>query len=418
LAPFVQPRKDLPIAAVVKSQFLPGWLALPEYDELWAKMPLPEGPTMRMIAYYLALMSFLPPSAMAGEIFFDSFEPPPVNEDIWCQCQIYPTKTPVKLWSDPKDKVSVATITVNDSSIGGKACSPDCPSAASVAKSNPLGSGLTDDDVNLPESLGPPLKIDKFSQSAKTSAVVADDFYCTDEIRKIGETAAQKDEDACSQRQELRLHKSLRFPSAEAQTYSLRFRMPKAVYDTEHSIRWITAQWKQEPVHEKKYLLSLPRGPSPVIAQRYDDGVLRVTVQSDLCRCVVAAATPTDINGKPWTDGRPAECSSIDATLPAGSPCSEDLDLTATYENGGVLVSPFRRWVEMKYVMKFTGGKDSFLEIHQDGKRIVKVTGVIGYTPHTTKRPMTKFKIGMYRDYIPQEDMIDVDWVRASVDEP
>ena len=162
--------------------------------------------------------------------------------------------------------------------------------------------------------------------------------------------------------------------------------MPKEVYDTKHSVRWITAQWKQEPIHEKKYLLSLPTGPSPVIAQRYDDGVLRVTVQSDLCRCVVAAASPTDTKGRPWTNGTPSDCGSIDDTLPKGSACPIEPDLIATYENGGVLISPFQNWVKMKYVMKFTGGKGSFLEIHQNGKLIVKLKGVIGYTPHTTKR--------------------------------
>ena len=44
-------------------------------------------------------------------------------------------------------------------------------------------------------------------------------------------------------------------------------------------MRWVTAQWKQEPI-SARYDDEFKKGwgPSPFLAQRYDDGVLHVTV--------------------------------------------------------------------------------------------------------------------------------------------
>jgi hypothetical protein len=59
--------------------------------------------------------------------------------------------------------------------------------------------------------------------------------------------------------------------------YSITFRTEGAIPSC-GSARWVIAQWKE------------PDGDSPFLAQRYDNGVLHVTVQNDDCRCVVAKA--------------------------------------------------------------------------------------------------------------------------------
>ena len=61
--------------------------------------------------------------------------------------------------------------------------------------------------------------------------------------------------------------------------------MPAVIQDTKNSVRWVIAQWKQEPVSPAY------KDPSPVLAQRFDDGVLHVTVQDEDCRCRVGVCT-------------------------------------------------------------------------------------------------------------------------------
>lgn len=368
---------------------------------------------MRRIAVGLTIFMAAARAATAGEILSEAFNPPLLDETVWCQCQITPSKTPVNLWQDLHDNVTGLTITVNESSLGGKACQPKCKAPPpTTTASAALPTDLAG-QIELPESLGPPLKT---RAAALSLDAVGGDPYCDEAARRRGKQAGQEGEDPCSQRQELRLHDHLRFPSADVQTYSFRFRMPKDVLDKENSIRWITAQWKQQPYDEENYKESLPDGPSPVVAQRYDDGILWITVQSDLCRCVVAGASPTNTRGKQWANGTPTDCVTIDARKPEGSECEVPPNLVATYENGGVLASPFQTWVEMKYVMKFAAESGDFLDVYQGDKRILRVTGVIGYRPDPKETSLTKFKIGIYRDYIPQDDVIDIDWIKASVE--
>ncbi|MGO8400404.1 heparin lyase I family protein [Rhizobium ruizarguesonis] len=355
------------------------------------------------------LLAVLAGPAASEEVFFDNFDPPSLNEQTWCQCQISASKTPVNLWRDPHDQVTSATITVNESSLGGKACNPTCVVPLSTMQMDGVESDQTNDETS--EELGPPLTVRTNALADSATGYVS---YCDDDAIWRGRQAQQEGEEPCTQRQEIRLHKHLKFPSADIQTYTFRFRMPKAVLNNKDSIRWITAQWKQDEYDEAGYAESLPKGPSPVVAQRYDDGILWVTVQSDLCRCIVASSSPTDTNGRPWTEGIPSDCRTIDARQPGAPKCAAP-DLYATYENGGVLSSPFQTWVEMKYVMRFTAEEGNFIEVHQNGKRILKLTGPIGYRLRG-KPSLTKFKMGIYRDYIPQEDMIDVDWIRVSVD--
>ena len=108
------------------------------------------------------------------------------------------------------------------------------------------------------------------------------DPYCDSAI--IQKAMAAGEEGGCIQRQELRFQSLYAHAADEPFTYKLRFRMPAVGQDTKNSVRGVTAQWKQEPVSPAY------KDPSPVLAQRFDDGVLHVTVQDGDCRCRVASA--------------------------------------------------------------------------------------------------------------------------------
>lgn len=83
-----------------------------------------------------------------------------------------------------------------------------------------------------------------------------------------------------TQRNELRLQQKPELVHSQngAHWYSMTFRADGNIPSC-GSARWILAQWKQER-----------HGLSPFLAQRFDNGVLHVTVQSDHCRCAVAKA--------------------------------------------------------------------------------------------------------------------------------
>jgi len=64
----------------------------------------------------------------------------------------------------------------------------------------------------------------------------------------------------------------------------------------------------------------------------------------------------------------------------------------------------------MTYNIKAGRKGDAIIEVFQDDRYIVRVTGKIGYKPPETSS-QTKFKIGQYRDYMPFVHKMDVDWL-------
>ena len=91
--------------------------------------------------------------------------------------------------------------------------------------------------------------------------------------------------------------------------------------------------------------------------------------------------------------------------------CTADLDLE--YGADPVLPSPRGVWVDMEYRVEMSRSKPGAIEIHANGRFIVRVTGKIGYEPAPGKISQTKFKIGHYRDYLPSVDFMDIDRVEV-----
>ena len=182
-------------------------------------------------------------------------------------------------------------------------------------------------------------------------------------------------------------------------------RMPAVIRDTKNSVRWVIAQWKQEPIS--------PAYPdaSPVLAQRFDDGVLHVTVQDEDCRCRVASAPMPDGSLWPARSGVAHDCISTRPGDPDNTACTADL--TVEYGADPVLPSARGTWVDMQYRVQMSWSKTAAIEIHANGRFIAKVTGKIGYDPAPGKISKTKFKIGHYRDYLPSVDTMDIDRVEV-----
>lgn len=202
------------------------------------------------------------------------------------------------------------------------------------------------------------------------------------------------------QRNELRLHREYRHPVDEEYWYGLSFRVDGDIPAT-GSTRWVIGQWKQT------------RGSSPIVAQRFDNGVFHVTVQDGPCRCRVAAADgDPDLKvaalgaGPPhcvWTaDGGPGDRG---GGLREGEAC--DSELTVSRGEESVLPDPKAGWVDMIYAIR--GGRDGHgkVDIYANGRFVARVTGPIGYGNWRGQK--VKFKIGMYRDLMPGTAHLHVD---------
>jgi hypothetical protein len=365
----------------------------------------------------------LPAAPVAAQTSLaDEFGSRELNWRYWCPCQIDMKEAPIEFLPDPDQAGDgIVRITANKASIGGNVCHStaplyECrPPAASLVSvgydkgggtagtNKRLGRPMAWSGPNLPKPLGLSV-VEPLEKKPRKNP------YCTEEVMRRALGAGE--EDLCIQRQELRFQKPYRHEADKPHRYSLRFRMPAEIEDRTNSIRWVTAQWKQEPLsesYESQYRKS--EGPSPFLAQRFDDGVLHVTVQDEHCRCKVASATNPDGSSAVWRDG-PAQYCEWTRTTGEGEPCPADLQVK--YGANPILPSALGQWVEMSYRVQASRSGKAIIEVHADGKFIVRVTGKIGYEPHPGKPAVTKFKVGHYRDYMPFEHAMEIDWLKVA----
>ena len=349
----------------------------------------------------------VPGPASAGDKWLDDFSTPELDRGLWCPCQINMNKAPVAFLRDPDDAGNrFVRITVDINSLGGNVCrkaAPDDECGKPVAAVSPSSdrprASQQPDALKLPA----PGVIDAQKIVPVAAIDTNGDPYCDSAI--ILKAIAAGEEGSCIQRQELRFQSRYIHPADEPFTYKLRFRMPAVIQDTKNSVRWVIAQWKQEPVSPAY------GDPSPVLAQRFDDGVLHVTVQDGDCRCRVASAPLPDGSIWPAKPGLAHDCISTRRGDPDNTACTPDL--TLEYGADPVLPSARGTWVDMQYRVQMSRSKAAAIEIHADGRFIVRVTGKIGYEPAPGKISQTKFKIGHYRDYLPSVDTMDIDRVEV-----
>ncbi|UVK35809.1 polysaccharide lyase (plasmid) [Mesorhizobium sp. AR10] len=361
------------------------------------------------VLFWFAFLSVLP--ALAGEKWSDDFGSAELDTTLWCPCQINLSEAPIEFLDDPDQSGDrIARIAVDLNSLGGNVCRTDdpdyeCGKPITMFSLIPGQSAFTE-EPDTPEFLGPSFlgeqKLVPFMALTESHGSP----YCTDDIWQQALAAGEENE--CYQRQEIKFQSPYARPSDKPYIYKFRFRMPATIFDEKNSIRWVTAQWKQEPISpdyktqpgEEKW------DPSPVVAQRFDDGVLHITVQDENCRCRIASALLPDGSKWPSEPGPATDCKSTRLS-DAGAQCSADLQLE--YGNDPVLPSPKGNWVEMQYQVQMSRDKPATLEVFADGRFIVRVAGKIGYKPMPGKVSRTKFKMGQYRDYIPSIDAMDID---------
>lgn len=359
-----------------------------------------------------------------------------LNWDVWCPCQINSKKAPITFAINPDNpKGRFAQIVVTKSLLGGNNCEAgkpkfECKSPHALAMANMsitnanellLPGNEMDSFFEQNETLGPSLVRPKANRSLKTFEFIdpCPSFeretkkspYCTPEI--LRRARAEGEEGRCIQRQELRFQAKFKHSAQMPTEYSFRFRMPEKIENRSHSIRWVLAQWKHEISNSYCNEFDCDSwGPSPFLAQRFDDGVLHVTVQDEHCRCNVASAPLPDSSELCWRDGVPKYCISTKPGDPAGTPCTPT-DLSVKYDRNPRLTAPLGRWVEMKYIVQADRKKGATIKVYQDNRPIVTVTGKIGYKQKEKGVSKVKFKIGQYRDYIPYKHTMDIDWVRV-----
>ena len=372
---------------------------------------------MRQAIAVLCLALAMGVPATAQDRLEDEFTLSELYWDTWCPCLINMTKAPISfLQSAGSPGDYFAQIVVDENSLGGNICRRGAPyyecRKPVVTIANTPAEPHTDEPPSLRnegtiEALGPSFM--DAMEVAGAMPIVRTNIYCTPDVMKL--VAAAGEENECIQRQEIQFQKALLHEADKPHLYSFRFRMPGVVEDTEHSIRWVIAQWKQEPVSDayaKEF--GADWGPSPYLAQRFDNAVLHITVQDEHCRCMVASAPLVDGSTTSWKDGAAQYCLSTKPGDSEEKVCTPDLKVE--YGPNPVLSSPVDNWVEMRYRVQASRAHPSMIEVYEGDRFIVRVTGKIGYEPRPGEPVLTKFKIGQYRDYMPTVDAMDIDWVK------
>ncbi len=219
---------------------------------------------------------------------------------------------------------------------------------------------------------------------------------------------------------ELRIANHRRCNFGDETWYSFSFRID-GEYPRNGSTRWVIGQWKEET------------DGSPFLAQRYDNGVFHITIQSNDKRMLIACAagnpnaltalgkdTPGNTTGKrktnPCLDIGKQRAMKDSGTLDYQPLVQaireqqiEQFPFVAdpeTFRNSKEVIidpsetplmpDPGSQWVDMRY--RIRGGRDGsgIIEVWANEVPIVKVTGKIGND--IFNGPSQYFKVGHYRD--------------------
>jgi hypothetical protein len=165
------------------------------------------------------------------------------------------------------------------------------------------------------------------------------------------------------------------------------------------SVRWVVAQWKYTE-------MKCDANDSPFLAQRFDNGILHVTVEDGFCRCMIASA-PGDPNkttvlasvlpSARLKEVAPLKCLDTEGKLCNAKQLKLRLFASSRYaiEN---LPDPKDDWVEMTYFVQAGGSGGTRYDVYANGQFIVRALGALPQGINFPNR--VKFKFGHYRDKI------------------
>jgi hypothetical protein len=196
------------------------------------------------------------------------------------------------------------------------------------------------------------------------------------------------------QRIEVREAPQQRLPFGSDSWYAFSFRVEGQPPLT-GSQRWIIAAWKQEAEG------------GPFLAQRFDEGVFHITLESGANRVLLASAKGEVRSfAEQLQSGLLASFSFIsDPELYGGK-----TDVTIEYGDDPVLPDPRKDWVDMLYHIR--GGLDGkgLVEIYANGKFIVRARGTIGVPGPAAMRQY--LRLGHNRAPMPGTSTIFFDRIR------
>jgi len=335
-----------------------------------------------ILAFYLSL-GFVS-GAGAAELVSD-FDQSSLDEKVWNACQIDEPPLRFEQLTDPEGTVRQFIRVIVDPTTGNS--NDTCQEPVT-----PLSAGQEADVVAEP--FGPSLV--PASPPEEPGAA---------ECKKGGGEA---------QRNELRLQQrpGLVHSQEEAHWYSMTFRVDGNVPSC-GSARWVLAQWKQER-----------HGMSPFLAQRFDNGVLHVTVQNGHCRCAVAkaegdfdtfsAVAAQMLPAQTLRESRPIRC--IRSDVDDDTSCQPTAMHVFTIGGSAPppLPDPKRGWVTMTYLVRGGSDGNGLVDVYANSRFVVRVNGLIGYK--TNDPGLVKFKFGHYRDRIDGAASISVDRLCFSPD--
>ena len=231
--------------------------------------------------------------------------------------------------------------------------------------------------------------------------------------RSLGDCEQQGGE-GVNQRNEFRFRDRNDWHDANtAHWYTLRFKLSGAEDDKIPecgSNRWVTAQWKY---------VALGANDSPFLAQRFDNGILHVTVEDGYCRCMIAKG-PGDPNkaiatGSKLREVAPIECKLNKEGASAATCTPANLKLYAYSQQAlEQLPDPKRNWVTMTYKIKAGGAEESIFEVYANGHFIVRAEHALEEKVAFPNK--VKFKFGHYRDKAKNSADMLIDRVCVSPD--
>jgi hypothetical protein len=159
--------------------------------------------------------------------------------------------------------------------------------------------------------------------------------------------------------------------------------------------RWQIGGWKQES------------DGSPFLAQRFDNGIFHVTLESGNSRVLVATS---EGEAHSFLAQLRNDILSRFAYISDADRYDGGDDITMEYGRDPILPDPRRGWVDMVYRVKGGLDHDGIVEVYANGRFIARATGTIGV--FGAEDPTQYFRFGHNRAPMPGTSTIHIDRFR------
>jgi len=190
---------------------------------------------------------------------------------------------------------------------------------------------------------------------------------------------------------EIREVSAVRLPFGTDVWYGFSFRI-EGFGGLTGSTRWQIGGWKQDA------------DGSPFVAQRFDDGIFHITLESGTSRVLVAAAMG---NKESFFEAVKAGLVRSMGFVSEPEKYDGKDDVKLVYGENPVLPDPRKHWVDMVYHIKGGLNGDGLVEVYADGRFIARATGTIGLK--NASGPNQYFRFGHHRAPMPGTATIYID---------